>query len=319
MAKLIAWEDLRYHLWRAGPYIVFYNGNCDGFNKELVTHLNALATLNPKLHVFEIDWKDKKIFTPTVSDDLMNTVCLHSRGVMIDHSFFPATDKIDEIFRKSVDLYNTNIDKCAKNVGTRRNKSPKSELTNTRVESSERSERVNFWRMKSILNKKIKFNRDESVTPITFKSYSKSINNKKELPEIQKSENEFPITPKNIKTSEIEESAIISLRSDLKNVEIHGSFSGISNKDKTFYLPKKIQRQRENLKRISCLSKLDTLNEQQLIEKNPNNSIFTNTVNSNEIKVLDLSLKRKPKHKTMSKLILYSNIRHQKLLPKTTM
>lgn len=119
MAKYIEPQNLEKHLCRRGPYLTFYNGHCDGFNKKLVEIVNTFAAKYPLIHVFEIDWPKKKKFNLIKNDDLMNMLYLYYKGKKIDEKLCDREEDIKNIFKIVINIYNQNIETKAKNLGSK--------------------------------------------------------------------------------------------------------------------------------------------------------------------------------------------------------
>lgn len=119
MVEKIDHTKLSFHLWRTGPYIHFFNGNCEGFNKELVTIMNKMAVKYYCIKIFEIDWKKKKEDAPIIPDVVMDTIYMHFQGRLTDELLRPNKTQINELLKKAVDFYNEHIEILSKNVGIR--------------------------------------------------------------------------------------------------------------------------------------------------------------------------------------------------------
>lgn len=273
MSKKVNLYRLDYYLWHPGPYIIFYNGDCTGYNDELVKNMNTMAAKYPALQVFELSWEEKKTYTVGVEDEVMNTVFLYSHGQLREREFYPDKNKIDDIFKKAIDFYNQNIENRIKKMGCFGKKFeqnlPLSTLPQLVEFEKKKIERIK----KHILKKKITFIND-SLLP------SENLEKSKLLLKNIKVENSIKGND-NFSTNyeKIEKSKMCYLKPDSKKMKIDVSFEK-THIDEFFCLPKKIQRQRENLKRISHLSTCKSIKE------TTQNTIYQNlsfNINPNKI------------------------------------
>lgn len=104
-------------IWYNGPYVFFYDGHCDGFNKELVRKMNKMASKYPLLKVHVIDWQKKKIINPFIKDEEMNKISLYFERNLKEEKIYPDEKGIYDLFKKAIDFYNKNIKDKANNVG----------------------------------------------------------------------------------------------------------------------------------------------------------------------------------------------------------
>lgn len=266
-------HQLEYYLWRQGPYIIFFNACRTGFNEEIVKNMNELATQYPALNVFEIDWEKKKTCTQGLKDEVMNTVYIYSDGKIKEEYFCPDKDKINELFKIAIVQYNQNLEIRARNVGNRKKRFDKN-ISISSVEKLNDSEKKKIENKKKyILKRKIKYN-NESILPLENeeKFHSLKMKTKDKIPE--KDNNDF-----NKNYEEVEQFKQCCLKPDLTNTKMH--FAKVQNYDdkSLLYLPKKIQRQRENLKRISSLSNLESIKQPtKNTEHKSNNFIVNNDI-----------------------------------------
>lgn len=110
---------LLFHMKHRGPYLTYFNGKCDGFNKELVAYMNKMALTFPKLKIFEINLSQQKIFVSSISDNDINKVSIYFQGIKKEEQICLDYDKLNDTFKKMINYYNKNIESKAINIGTK--------------------------------------------------------------------------------------------------------------------------------------------------------------------------------------------------------
>lgn len=218
MSKSIDAKDLYFHIWRQGPYIIFYNGKCEGYNSELVSQMNKMSFLNPKLHVFEIDWKNQKDIHPSLEICVMNTVYLHYKGKEEYKEFCPNEEKINKLFKKAVDLYNLNIETKAKNTGSICLENNKSKQTIKDKHLLNRRLTLIKYRKKSILRKIIEFHEDKIENHLEIRNNSDSIKKTNRVPKIEKKTKKLLLP--SINNLEMKSKIIPSKQAWFQNVQV---------------------------------------------------------------------------------------------------
>lgn len=243
MAQKKSFIGLQHYLWRSGPFIIFYNSRCSGYNQELVKYMNFMAAKYPALQIFEIDWEEKKFYNAGTIDEDMNTVYIHSRSAIKAAEFCPDRNKINELFKKAICYYNKNLENRAMNIGSR-GKRFNNNLPKLSLQPPNESEKKKLEsRRKSILKKRITYRRDSFLSSEENEKCKISKNNRKA--ELLNQINKNDVFTRN-DSKENEKTDFYSFEHNhhvIKNFE-----------EPVFCLPNKIQRQRENLKRISGLS-----------------------------------------------------------------
>lgn len=185
MAKKIHPSNLRKYLWRRGPYVHFYNGNCGGINAFNVQYLNSLANSHKFLQIFQIDWEDQLKFNPLESPTKMNSICVHYEGEIKYTIFNPTTKDLDILFSKCIELYNEKQDTEARNIGTKGKRQFSRDkdfpMPTYDDDSPKRREKKIEWSRKRILRKKIIIeeikNSEKDVIPYNFFKESQNCNN----------------------------------------------------------------------------------------------------------------------------------------------
>lgn len=176
MANKIQANKLDWFLWRPGPYIYFYNGNCGGLNSKIVENMNKMANKFQNLFVYEIDWKDIMEYRPYTKIKEKNSIFLYFNGKMIEDISKPDMVTINSLFEKAIEFYNSNIERRIKNVGMkslRLELAKKVPLTKTENYKLNRCKMEMEWRRKNLQKQKIiKDPEPEKTLNIQFKSHS---------------------------------------------------------------------------------------------------------------------------------------------------
>lgn len=185
MARVIEPKIADLCKWHTGPYIFFYNGQCDGYNYYLVSKMNEMARKYQMIKVHQIDWSKRKCINPMTPNVEMNTVFIYFRKRLEDAVLCPNKDKIDNIFKKAVNFYNINIKDKASKVGT---KSPRYNNSNPGMANNNISKRrmcLNECQKRYILKQQIEYIDDQHVTVSTvpeISNFQKKKNNIYETP-----------------------------------------------------------------------------------------------------------------------------------------
>lgn len=205
MIRGIEWDNLRYTVNKQGPFIVFCNGKCDGFNKDLTFYIYNISFQNPKLSILEVDWEKQRGFGPTEHDKIMNTVLLYYRGQVVKELNYPDKDKTINIFQKAIDFYNLNIENTARIIVQENRRKFNFAPIPGHIDLCSMENHFGFSCMNSILNQKIKLNKIENLTQLNSQNCSETQ------------------TDENIVLDKEPEFPLIVVKSDIKNE--HMSFS----------------------------------------------------------------------------------------------
>lgn len=157
MSKLIRWQDLRHHMKCKGFFLLFYNGKCEGYNKELVAYMNKLAAHYRLLDIFEIDLIKTKELPIDVKNDMMNKVHLYNNGGLIFEENYPNEEELNGIFKKVVNIYNTKIENKANNIGSKKFGSVSSSSVTKHKQISHYQKKQMERQKRFILRKRIEF------------------------------------------------------------------------------------------------------------------------------------------------------------------
>lgn len=118
MAEKICTTVLERYLNRKGPYVYFYDGNCEGLNETIVKYSNEMASKFPQIKVFQIDWLQAIRNHPYIQQSDMNKLFLIFNGQKVEEKQITDIETINYVFKRAVETYNMNITRRAKNLGS---------------------------------------------------------------------------------------------------------------------------------------------------------------------------------------------------------
>lgn len=221
---------LSVYLWRWGPFIYFFNGECRGPNEEIVKYMNAMACVYPKLKVFEIQWKKQISRFPKTPFENLNKIYLYFDGLERMNETKPNENQIRNIFNTAVEFHNLKIERLANNVGT---KGPRT--TDTSIEDSQKEKvfygmslsEIRRNRNKYLGMKIEKLNNDE-IEKILFEkiqnyplNLNKSVYTVQKTKEINNQKSENPETVTSKETHKIETMCNYSSNYNKQNIDVN--------------------------------------------------------------------------------------------------
>lgn len=161
MVRKIHVKYINQYIWRSGPYIVFFNGLYEGYNKELVINMLNMANTYPLLEVFEIEWSNKKMFDPSTSNEVLDTIYMYSHGTIIKEVFKPNQNQINEFFKKAIAVYNKNLERLAMKIGSKQNRCYPYMNSSSNIPLTKSQKMLIDRRRKYVLKNKLEFKKPE--------------------------------------------------------------------------------------------------------------------------------------------------------------
>lgn len=169
MATQIQPYKLSSYLCYSGPYIYFYNTLSDGINKIIVEIGNNIASKFPQFKVFEINWNDQIIYSPSTKIEDKNKMFLYYQKIKKEFIIHKIED-INEAFILCIKYYNEKITEMANSIGYMaeqknvKQNNPLKTISNSNVCKTKRNKST--YRRNSILNKRIILKNDDIISSI---------------------------------------------------------------------------------------------------------------------------------------------------------
>lgn len=153
MVKEITPSRIRQFLSKRGPYVYYFNGECQGLNKDLVNHMHEFYKKIKDITFLEIKWKEYKQFRNIKSDEEMNYLYAYYNGLEKYCEKNPELKNLEIFFIKCIDLLQKTIEESIKNIGSRTLCNDRN-LNNDRNDLIESKEKYELrWRRKCYIKK----------------------------------------------------------------------------------------------------------------------------------------------------------------------
>lgn len=100
--------NLRLRLWRPGPYIYYFNGECQGINKDLIKNIAKISPFYPKVIVIEIDLKEYCEYEKLSESEIMNNVFVYVNGKQQTREKNPNLRRLNKLFSFALSILRKN-------------------------------------------------------------------------------------------------------------------------------------------------------------------------------------------------------------------